>query len=85
VHNLLSHTSGLSEYETGARTKAGGPFYMRLDYTEDELYRKIAEMPMDFKAGEEWTYRDTNYVLLGILIHRLSGNFLRRFSARTGL
>ena len=43
VHNLLSHTSGLSEYETGARTKAGGPFDMRLDYTEDELYRKIAE------------------------------------------
>src|SRR2546430_9819020 len=36
VHNLLSHTSGLGEYESGARTKPGGPFYMRLDYTEDE-------------------------------------------------
>ena len=83
VHNLLSHTSGLSEYETGARTKAGGPFYMRLDYTEDELYKKIAEMPMDFKTGEDWAYRNTNYVLLGILIHRLTGQFLR--PAGTGL
>jgi CubicO group peptidase (beta-lactamase class C family) len=79
VHNLLSHTSGLSEYETGARTKAGGPFYMRLDYTEDELYKKIAEMPMDFKTGEDWAYRNTNYVLLGILIHRLTGRFYGDF------
>ena len=79
VHNLLSHTSGLSEYETGARTKAGGPFYMRLDYTEDELYKKIAEMPMDFKTGGDWAYRNTNYVLLGILIHRLTGQFYGDF------
>ena len=79
VHNLLSHTSGLSEYETGARTKAGGPFYVRLDYTEDELYKKITEMPMDFKAGEDWAYRNTNYVLLGILIHRLTGKFYGDF------
>jgi CubicO group peptidase (beta-lactamase class C family) len=79
VHNLLSHTSGLGEYETGARTKAGGPFYMRLDYTEDELYKKIAEMPMDFKTGEDWAYRNTNYVLLGILIHRLTGQFYGDF------
>ncbi|HVH61118.1 MAG TPA: serine hydrolase domain-containing protein, partial [Candidatus Sulfotelmatobacter sp.] len=79
VHNLLSHTSGLSEYETGTRTKAGGPFYMRLDYTEDELYKKIAEMPMDFRTGEDWAYRNTNYVLLGILIHRLTGQFYGDF------
>ena len=79
VHNLLSHTSGLSEYETGARTKAGGPFYMRLDFTEDELYKKIAEMPMDFKTGEDWSYRNTNYVLLGILIHKVTGKFYGDF------
>lgn len=73
VHNLLSHTSGLSEYETGPRTKVGGPFYIRMDFTEDELYKKIAEMPMDFKTGEDWSYRNTNYVLLGILIHKVTG------------
>src|SRR5213082_194795 len=79
VHNLLSHTSGLSEYETGARTKAGGPFYMRLDFTEDELYKRITEMPMDFKTGEDWAYRNTNYVLLGILIHKVTGKFYGDF------
>ena len=79
VHNLLSHTSGLSEYESGARTKVGGPFYMRLDYTEDELYKRITEMPMDFKTGEDWAYRNTNYVLLGILIHKVTGKFYGDF------
>jgi CubicO group peptidase (beta-lactamase class C family) len=79
VHNLLSHTSGLSEYETGPRTKVGGPFYIRMDFTEDELYKKIAEMPMDFKTGEDWAYRNTNYVLLGILIHRVTGRFYGDF------
>lgn len=75
VHNLLSHTSGLGEYETGARTKVGGPFYIRMDYTEDQLYKRITEMPMDFKPGEDWSYRNTNYVLLGILIHKVTGKF----------
>ena len=75
IRNLLSHTSGLGEYESGPRTKPDGPFYLRLDMTEDELYKKIAAMPMDFKPGEDWSYRNTNYVLLGIMIHRVTGKF----------
>jgi CubicO group peptidase (beta-lactamase class C family) len=75
IRNLLSHTSGLGEYENGPRTKPDGPFYLRLDMTEDELYKRIAAMPMDFKPGEDWSYRNTNYVLLGILIHKVTGKF----------
>jgi CubicO group peptidase (beta-lactamase class C family) len=75
IRNLLSHTSGLGEYESGPRTKPDGPFYLRLDMTEDELYKRIAAMPMDFKPGEDWSYRNTNYVLLGIIIHRVTGKF----------
>jgi CubicO group peptidase (beta-lactamase class C family) len=75
IRNLLSHTSGLSEYENEPRTKPDGPFYLRLDMTEDELYKRIAAMPMDFQPGEDWSYRNTNYVLLGILIHKVTGKF----------
>ena len=75
IRNLLSHTSGLGEYESGPRTKPDGPFYLRLDMTEDDLYKRIAAMPMDFKPGEDWSYRNTNYVLLGIMIHRVTGKF----------
>src|SRR5580698_3831565 len=45
IRNLLSHTSGLGEYESGSRIKPDGPFYLRLDMTEDDLYKKIAAMP----------------------------------------
>jgi CubicO group peptidase (beta-lactamase class C family) len=75
LRNLLSHTSGLGEYENGPRTKPDGPFYLRLDMTEDELYKRITAMPMDFKPGEDWSYRNTNYALLGILIHKVTGKF----------
>ena len=73
IKNLLSHTSGLSEYETDERTGPKGPFYLRLDFTEDELLTKIEALPIEWAPGEKWAYRNTNYVLLGILIHRITG------------
>jgi CubicO group peptidase (beta-lactamase class C family) len=73
IRNLLSHTSGLSEYESGDRTGPNGPFYLRLDFTEDELAKKIEAMPIEWAAGEKWGYRNTNYVLLGIIIHKVTG------------
>jgi CubicO group peptidase (beta-lactamase class C family) len=79
VRNLLTHTSGLGEYESEERTKPGGPFDLRLDFTEEELFKKIVAMPLDFKPCERWSYRNTNYVLLGMLIHRVTGEFYGDF------
>jgi CubicO group peptidase (beta-lactamase class C family) len=79
IKNLLSHTSGLAEYEAPERTGPKGPFYMRLDYSEDELVNKIEELPIEFKPGEKWNYRNTNYVLLGVMIHKLTGKFYANF------
>jgi CubicO group peptidase (beta-lactamase class C family) len=73
VKNLLSHTSGLAEYESEDRTGPKGPFYLRLDFTEDELLTKIEALPIEETPGEKWDYRNTNYVLLGILIHKVTG------------
>jgi len=73
VKNLLSHTSGLSEYESEERTGPKGSFYLRLDFTEDELVSKIEALPIEEAPGERWDYRNTNYALLGILIHRVTG------------
>jgi len=73
IRNLLSHTSGLAEYETPERAGPNGPFYLRLDFTEDELAKKIEALPMDWAPGEKWGYRNTNYVLLGIIIHKITG------------
>ncbi|HUY95469.1 MAG TPA: serine hydrolase domain-containing protein [Terracidiphilus sp.] len=73
IRNLLSHTSGLSEYESDDRTGPNGPFYLRLDFTEDELTKKIEAMPIEWAPGEKWAYRNTNYVLLGFIIHKITG------------
>jgi CubicO group peptidase (beta-lactamase class C family) len=79
IRNLLSHTSGLAEYETPERSGPKGPFYLRLDFTEDQLVNKIEELPIEFKPGEKWDYRNTNYVLLGVMIHRVTGKFYADF------
>src|SRR5579864_3077833 len=81
VKNLLSHTSGLAEYESDVRTGPNGPFYLRLDYTEDELLSKTEALPMDFQPGEKWAYRNTNYMLLGIMIHKVTGMFYADYLA----
>ncbi len=79
VKNLLTHTSGLPEYETAERAGPKGPFYMRLDFTEDEMVAKVEALPIDFKVGEQWDYRNTNYLLLGIIIHKVTGKFYADF------
>jgi CubicO group peptidase (beta-lactamase class C family) len=82
VKNLLSHTSGLAEYESATRTKPDGPFYLRLDHTEDELLDRIYRLPMDFRPGERWRYTNTNYVVLGVLIHKVTGQFYGDYLAQ---
>ncbi|MBV8154115.1 MAG: beta-lactamase family protein [Candidatus Eremiobacteraeota bacterium] len=81
IRNLLSHTSGLSEYATDALAGPGGPFDLRRDYTEDQLVAKIEALPIESAPGEKWVYRNTNYVLLGVIIHRVSGKFYGEFLA----
>jgi CubicO group peptidase (beta-lactamase class C family) len=81
IKNLLSHTSGLAEYESGSRTGPNGPFYLRLDFTENQLLQKIEALPIEFAPGDKWNYRNTNYVLLGIMIHRVTGKFYADYLA----
>jgi CubicO group peptidase (beta-lactamase class C family) len=82
IKNLLSHTSGLAEYESPDRTGPYGPFYLRLDFTENQLLHKIEALPIENPPGAKWNYRNTNYVLLGFLIHRLTGMFYADYLAK---
>ena len=82
LKNLLSHTSGLAEYESPERAGPTGPFYLRLDFTEDELVKKVEALPIENPPGDKWNYRNTNYLLLGILIHRVTGTPYADFLAQ---
>ncbi|PZO07926.1 MAG: serine hydrolase [Alphaproteobacteria bacterium] len=75
LEHLLSHTSGIGAYDSPELTGPGGAFDYRRDFTEDALAAAIAALPVAFKAGEDWSYNNANYVLLGIMIHRITGQF----------
>jgi CubicO group peptidase (beta-lactamase class C family) len=79
VRNLLTHTSGIADYTDSEYTKAGGLINLRGDYTEAELYQKLVQLPLNFETGTKWKYSNTGYVLLGFLIHKVTGEFYGDF------
>ena len=77
--HLLTHTSGIADYGGEEDTMGKGVINFRKDYTEEELIQAFAKMPMDFAPGAKWSYSNTGYVLLGIVIHRVTGKFYGDF------
>src|SRR5437588_1595764 len=71
VRHLLTHTAGTTDYP--------GDFDFRRDYSEDELLKRAEAIPLAFQPGEKWSYSNLGYVLLGILIHKVSGQFYGDF------
>jgi CubicO group peptidase (beta-lactamase class C family) len=68
VRHLLTHTSGIPDYTDSVVD-------LRRDYTEAQLVRIAAGLPLMFQPGARWSYSNTGYLLLGVLIHRVSGMF----------
>src|SRR5438128_8391790 len=71
VRHLLTHTAGTTDYPQD--------FDFRRDYTENELLKRAEAIPLAFQPGEKWSYSNLGYVLLGILIHKVSGQFYGDF------
>jgi CubicO group peptidase (beta-lactamase class C family) len=67
IRHLLTHTSGAGDYPDD--------FDYRHDYSEDDMRRLVLSRPFDFAPGERWQYSNLGYVLLGAIIHRVSGVF----------
>ncbi|MFI0486247.1 serine hydrolase domain-containing protein [Actinomadura sp. 9N215] len=71
VRQLLQHTSGLPEY---TRYMDRNAFNMRDTYREPrELLDLAFKHPADFPPGTKWEYSNTNYVLAGLLVQRVTG------------
>jgi len=68
VRHLLTHTSGIPDYTTDTLD-------YRKDYTEDELARLAFGLALEFPPGSRWNYSNTGYVLLGIIVGKVSGRF----------
>ncbi|MGE7647283.1 serine hydrolase domain-containing protein [Peribacillus frigoritolerans] len=71
IRQLLNHTSGIAEY---TRSKDFDMMDTKKSYTVDELVKMGISLPPEFAPGKGWSYSNTGYVVLGILIEKVTGN-----------
>ncbi|MEO3791138.1 serine hydrolase domain-containing protein [Nonomuraea sp. B10E15] len=79
VRQLLNHTSGLREYleDTEALPMKGERFLTKVrfaTYTPERLVRMATGRPPYFPPGTGWHYSNTNYVLAGLIIEKVTGH-----------
>ncbi|MFG1782456.1 serine hydrolase domain-containing protein [Rhodococcus oryzae] len=83
VRDLLQHTSGLTDYLApgGAKPEDVKPGQLRIatddepvgHYTPTELVKIAMALPPGPAAKNEAVYSNTNYILLGMLIEKVTG------------
>lgn len=64
IENLLTHTSGLYNYNND---------YTMPVETEDSMISFLKKRQLDFPPGTEWSYCNTGYFLLGFIIQKITG------------
>jgi D-alanyl-D-alanine carboxypeptidase len=71
IRQMLNHTSGIAEYSKSKEADFTNP---KRVYTTEELVKIGLSAPPDFAPGKGWSYSNTGYVLLGMLIEKVTGN-----------
>lgn len=75
VRQLLDHTSGVPEVLT-TFPRPGTPAFLDLrerDWTTRGLVDRVADEKLLFEPGSQASYSNTNYLLLGLVIERVTG------------
>ena len=75
IRMLLSHTSGYQDYWPEDYLMPP----MRKPTTSQYILDTWAKKPLDFDPGTKWQYSNTNFVIAGVIIEKLSGEPLMRF------
>lgn len=73
VRMLLQHTSGLPRYVFSKAFKSALSRQPNKTWSPQELLSFIARQPARHDAGKGWSYSDTNYLILGLLLEAISG------------
>ena len=74
LRHLLSHTSGLIDYMNDQ--KAWRSVFVRNPYrqwTHGEVITYIYDRPLLFEPGTDFHYSNSNYILAGLIIERVTG------------
>ncbi|MEV3852387.1 serine hydrolase domain-containing protein [Streptomyces microflavus] len=86
IRQLLQHTSGLPEYMDQQAVLTNPRRY----YEPRELVDRALDHPADFAPGARWSYSNTNYIVAGLLVQKVTGRPLgeeikSRITDRVGL
>lgn len=76
VNQLIHHTSGLRDYLELADLAGLGDVY-----SVDEAFDLVARQErLNYEAGDQFLYSNTNYFLLALLVERVTGQSLKEFA-----
>ena len=78
IRHLLHHTSGLRNYDDLFDLEGIPEADLTTDRDAMELI--VRQKGVNFKAGEEFLYSDTNYFLMSQIVKRVTGQTLRQFA-----
>jgi CubicO group peptidase (beta-lactamase class C family) len=75
IRQILSHTSGYQDYwpEDYLMTPMMKP------HTAEQILDEWAKKPLDFEPGTKWQYSNTNFVIAGLIVEKVSGEKLMDF------
>lgn len=77
IEHLLTHTSGVFNYTDLPDYWRGD--LIRTDISVEALINLFANRPPRFSPGEDFSYSNSGYVLLGAIIERVSGKSYAEF------
>jgi D-alanyl-D-alanine carboxypeptidase len=75
IRELLSHTSGYQDYWPQDYV----PPFMMQPITAEKILEMWAHKPLDFEPGTRWQYSNTNFVIAGLIVEKVSGMPLLQF------
>ncbi|GIF04205.1 serine hydrolase domain-containing protein [Actinoplanes siamensis] len=75
IRNLLQHTSGIPDYTDILFATVEDVLNVRYrTFRPENLVALAAGRPPVFEPGTSWKYSNTNYVLLGLIVRRVTGH-----------
>ena len=73
IRQLMNHTSGLVRYEFKKEFTDYLTAHPMKSWTPQERLTYLFDAKPPFEAGKGWDYSDTNYIVLGMIIERVTG------------
>ncbi len=80
ILNLLNHTSGLRDYI--ALLQLAGVNIDSVTTDEDALALVVRQKRLNFTPGSQWSYSNTNFFLLSVIVKRVGGVSLKEFASQ---